>query len=395
MEKLSLQDIPLKGKKVLLRVDFNVPFKDGKISDDTRIKEALATIQHILKEGGSVILMSHLGRPKGKSPELSLAPVAKRLSELLHTPVHFASDSIGPDVEKMAANLKNGEVLLLENLRFYPAEEDPKKDPTFAKKLSALADIYVNDAFGTAHREHSSTATIAQYFPKKAAAGLLMQKEISFLGSLVQNPKRPFYAIIGGAKISTKIGVLESLLSKVDGIFIGGGMAYTFFKAEGIDIGNSICEDDAIETAKKFTAKCTKVKLWLPEDVVIADAFKENAAMRVVSIKEGIPPGWQGMDIGPNTVKEWEKELKNAKTVFWNGPLGVFEFPRFAKGTDEIAKFLSELKATTVVGGGDSVAAVNQLHLSKKFSHVSTGGGASLEFLEMGHLPGIDALSDR
>lgn len=395
MSKLSIQDLPVKNKKVLIRVDFNVPLnKDGTISDDTRIKEALPTIQYVLKEGGSVILMSHLGRPKGKkTAEFSLAPCAKALSKLLHTPVQLATDSIGPDVEKMAKNLKPGEILLLENLRFHEAEEEPEKDPSFAKHLSTLGDIYVNDAFGTAHRAHSSTATIAKYFPNKAAAGFLMQKEISFLGSILTNPKRPFYAILGGAKVSTKMGVIKALLKKVDGLFLGGGMAYTFFKAQGISIGGSIHEDEFLDDAKKFLHD--KDKLHLPVDVVIADAFKEEAHSKTISIKEGIPSGWQGMDVGPLTLKEWEKKLQDAKTVFWNGPLGVFEFPKFAKGTDEMAKFLSKLSATTIVGGGDSVAAINKLRLASKFSHVSTGGGASLEFIENGHLPGIDALSDR
>ena len=298
---------------------------------------------------------------------------------------------------KNGAHLKPGHILLLENLRFYPAEEKPSTDPTFAQKLAALGDIYVNDAFGTAHRSHSSTAIIAQFFPGKAAAGLLLQKEMNFLGSLISAPKRPFYAIIGGAKISTKMGVLKSLLSKVDGIFIGGGMAYTFYKAQGIKIGDSIHEEDQIPTALEFLKECAekKVTLWLPSDTLIADAFSNDAKTQIVSSSQEIPEGWQGMDIGPKTIEEWKKALQGAGTVFWNGPLGVFEFPRFAEGTEAIARTLAALNATTVVGGGDSVAAINKLGLASKFSHVSTGGGASLEFIEYGHLPGIDALSDK
>ena len=398
MQKLRLQDLDLEGKKVLMRVDFNVPLnKDGSISDDTRLRESLPSIQHILKSGGSAILMSHLGRPKnGPDPQLSLAPCAKALSKLLETPVLMANDCIGEKVEKMARELKTGQVLLLENLRFYPAEEKPELDPTFAKKLAHLGDVYVNDAFGTAHRSHSSTAKIAEYFPGKAAAGFLMQKEINFLGGLL-HPKHPFYTIIGGAKISTKMGVLKSLVSKADGIFIGGGMSYTFYKAQGYSIGNSIHEDDQISVAKEFLKNCAekKVSCWLPTDLVIADAFREDAHSKIVQAADGIPQGWQGMDIGPQTIVSWKTALQKAATVFWNGPLGVFEFPKFAKGTDQIAQTLAALKATTVVGGGDSVAAINRLGLASKFTHVSTGGGASLEYIEFGHLPGIDALSDK
>jgi phosphoglycerate kinase len=397
MNKLSLKDLPLKGQRVLMRVDFNVPMeKGGGITDDTRIKETLPSIQYILDQGGSVVLMSHLGRPKGKrDPQFSLTPCAKRLEELLKKPVRFASDCIGAEAEKMAKELKSGEVLLLENLRFYPAEEDPKSDPFFAKQLAALGQVYVNDAFGAAHRAHSSTAVIAQYFPGKAAAGFLMEKEINFLSGILSNAKRPFYALIGGAKISTKMGVLQSLTDKVDAIFIGGGMAYTFLKAQGMTIGDSIVEDDQIPTATAFLQTCQKkgVKVWLPEDIVIANAFKADAQAKIVTAD--IPAGWQGMDIGPKTLQTWKDALKDAATVFWNGPLGVYEFPAFAKGTEGIARLLSTLSATTIVGGGDSVAAINALHLGEKFSHLSTGGGASLEYLEFGKLPGIDALSDR
>jgi phosphoglycerate kinase len=397
-QKLTLQDLSLKNQRALVRVDFNVPLNPaGEIADDTRIKEVLPTIDYIAKAGGKIILMSHLGRPKGKrDPQFSLAVCAKRLSELLGRAVRFAPDCIGPEVEMMAAALQPGELLLLENLRFYAAEEKPLLDPTFAESLAKLGDLFINDAFGAAHREHSSTATIARFFPGKAAAGLLLQKEIAFLGNLAMEPRHPFYALVGGSKISTKMGVLKSLLEKVDGMFVGGGMAYTFFKAQGLSIGDSIFEEAQIEEARAFLQLSTqrKVALHLPVDIVIADRFSNEAEARVVLAKEGIPAGWQGVDIGPKTREAWSAALQNAATIFWNGPFGVFEFPRFAEGTNAIAKTLATLKkATTVVGGGDSVSAVNNLGLAKEFSHVSTGGGASLELIELGHLPGIDSLS--
>lgn len=400
MTKLSIKDLDMQGKRVLMRVDFNVPFdKDGNISDDTRILAALPSIKWVLAHGGSVVLMSHLGRPKGeKRPEFSLKPCADRLNALLSGCVTFAPDCVGSEVEKLAKNLKPGGVLLLENLRYYKAEEKPETDPSFAEKLSKLGDLYVNDAFGTAHRKHSSTATVAEYFPGKAAAGFLMQKEIDFLGkALLDNPKRPFYAIIGGSKVSSKMGVLKSLASKVDGIFIGGGMVFTFFKVQGLNIGNSIHEDDLLEEAKKFLTFCNEkgIKVYLPIDLVIADAFKEDARTKIISVNAGVPDGWQGMDIGPDTIQEWEKVLTGGQTIFWNGPLGVFEMAPFAKQTNALAKVLAGMQATTIVGGGDSVAAINKLHLGEKFTHLSTGGGASLEFIEYGHLPGIDALSDK
>lgn len=399
MEILTLKDIDLKGKKVLLRVDFNVPLNDERqITDDTRIRASLPTIEYILSHGGSIILMSHLGRPKGKKdPAFSLKPCAEHLAKLLNKPVHFAPDCIGKKVQEMVSVLKPGEMLMLENLRFYPAEENPEQDPSFAKNLAALADIYVSDAFGTAHRAHSSTVTIAQYFPDKSVAGLLLEKEIAFLGKHFAQPKHPFYAIIGGAKVSSKLGILHSLLLKADALFIGGGMAYTFFKAQGISIGNSLCEEELVDQAQSFLqqAKKKKISVFFPEDFVIANAFKENATHKIIPIKDGIPQGWQGMDIGPKTIENWTHTLSNAQMIFWNGPLGVFEFPSFSKGTKAIAETLAHLPAITIIGGGDSVAAINQINIADKFSHISTGGGATLEYIENGHLPGIDALSKK
>lgn len=389
MQKLTLKDLSLQGKRVLMRVDFNVPIDKGKISDDSRIRAALPSIEYVLGHGASLILMSHLGRPKGPDKELSLAPCAKRLSELLQKQVQMAPDCVGSEVEKMAKGLHAGEILMLENLRFHTGEEAPDKDPAFAKSLASLGDCYVNDAFGTAHRAHASTAVIAKFFPKTSAMGFLIEKEVNELSPLLANPKRPFYAIIGGAKVSTKIGVIKQLLNKVDALFIGGGMIYTFLKADGIEIGASICEDAA------EVKDIPRDKLRLPKDLVIADRFANDANIKTISLGQNIPPGWQGMDIGPETVHEWSKELGKAATVFWNGPLGVFEMPHFAKGTKGIAERLANSKAKTIVGGGDSVAAIEQMGLQKRFAHLSTGGGASLEFLEFGHLPGIDALSNK
>lgn len=357
---MTVRDLPVQGKRVLVRVDFNVPMENGQITDDSRIKAALPTIEYLLQHGASIVLMSHLGRPEGKyNPALSLAPCAKRLSELLKQPVTMT---------------KGGRIVLLENLRFHKEEEEG--DVAFAKELSSLGSLYVNDAFGTAHRAHASTAVITQFFPGKAAMGLLMEKEINMLTSLLQKPKRPFYAIIGGAKISTKMGVMKKLLELVDGLFIGGAMALPFFQKGGIP-------------------ELQSPKIHLPVDIVIADAFANNANQKIIDPKHGIPDGWQGMGIGPKTVELWSQEFKKASTIFWNGPLSVFEMPNFAAGTQKIALALSEMKATVVVGGGDSIAAIEQMGLSKKFTHLSTGGGASLEFLEFGHLPGIDALSDK
>jgi phosphoglycerate kinase len=392
----SITDLNLRDKNVLVRVDFNVPLNEREeITDDTRIVKALPTIQYILNHGGKVILMSHLGRPDGKkTPKYSLRPCADRLQQLIAAEVLFAPDCIGAETEMMAKSLKNEQVLLLENLRFYAAEEKPSLDLTFAQNLSKLADIYIDDAFGAAHRKHSSITEIVKYFPQKAAMGFLMKEEVSFFSSMLTHPQKPFYALIGGAKISTKMGVLSSLLSKVDAIFIGGGMSYTFFKAQGLSIGNSIFEKDLEKTALDFLDQCQKsnVKVFLPKDIVIADRFDNEANRKIIRANEGIPEGWEGMDIGPETLKEWEEAFASCKTLFWNGPVGVFEFPNFAQGTHKIASIISKLNATTIVGGGDSVAAINQMGLSEKFSHVSTGGGASLEFIELGSLPGISAL---
>lgn len=398
VQKLSLSDLNLNGKKVLMRVDFNVPLdKKGNITDDTRIAASLPSIKYVLERGGALILMSHLGRPKDKRvPEMSLSPCAKRLSELLGIPVAMAPDCVGAETELMVGNLKPGQAILLENLRFHKGEEHPDEDPSFVKSLARLGDVYVNDAFGTAHRAHASTAVIAQYFPGKAAAGFLLEKEIQFLGNALLNPQRPFYAIIGGAKISSKIGVLQALLKKVDGLLIGGGMAYTFYKAQGIPIGNSLHEDDQLDKAKAILQDVPKAKLkfMLPVDNVAADRIDQTAKTEVVRIPPGIPEGFQGVDIGPETIRMFAAELQKAKMILWNGPLGVFEVPAFAKGTLAIAKNLANLDANTIVGGGDSVAAIQMAGLADKFTHLSTGGGASLEYIEFGTLPGIEALSD-
>jgi phosphoglycerate kinase len=396
MSRLSITDLPLKGKKVLIRVDFNVPLdKQGKILDDSRIEASVPTIQYVLEKGGIPILLSHLGRPKNKMQhELSLSPCAKRLAAMLAQPVIMAPDCIGSKVEKLVNNLKSGESLLLENLRFHSAEENPDEDPSFAEQLAKLGDCYINDAFGTAHRKHSSTYTIVEYFPGKAAAGLLMEKEIKYLGEAVLKPRRPFFAIIGGAKISTKIGVIKSLIGKIDALLIGGAMAYTFLKCKGISIGNSSFEPELVDTAKGILQSFEKagVELKLPVDHVIVKEINEKSQVSFVDNSKGIPNGYYGVDIGPNTIKEYSQELKNASTIFWNGPLGIFEISKFAKGTREIAEALAKIKAVKIVGGGDSVAAIKQANLVHHFTHLSTGGGASLEYIEYGTLPGLEAL---
>ncbi len=395
--KLSIRDLSIKDKRVLMRVDFNVPQdKEGNITDDSRIVASLPSIKYVLDHGGSLVLMSHLGRPKDKRvPELSLAPCAKRLSELLQKPVVMAPDCIGEEVKKIVSKLKPGEVVLLENLRFHRGEEHPEEDPAFVKQLAELGDVYVNDAFGTAHRAHASTAEIAKYFPGKAAAGLLLEKEIQFLGSALLNPKKPFYALIGGAKISTKIGVLKALLKKTDALLIGGGMAYTFYRAQGIPIGKSLCEEDLVDQAKEILSEAKKrgVDILLPVDNVVADKIAAGAKTEIIDVQKGIPADMAGVDIGPKTIEKYAAYLKNGATILWNGPLGVFEIPAFAKGTNAIAKVLAQLKAVTIVGGGDSVAALQATGVADKITHISTGGGASLEYIEFGHLPGIDALS--
>jgi phosphoglycerate kinase len=397
LNKLTVEDLSPAGKKVLVRVDFNVPLDANlKITDDTRIRESLKTIQYLSDKGAKVILVSHLGRPKGVDEKLRLKPIAERLTELLKKPVKALTDSVGPEVEKEVAAMKNGDVALLENIRFYPEEE--KNDPAFAKKLAALADLYVNDAFGTAHRAHASTEGVAKFIAQ-SAAGFLMMKEIQYLGGALSSPQRPFVAIVGGSKVSSKIEVIKSLMKVVDILIIGGGMAYTFLKARKLEIGNSIVENDKIDLAKELMMQSidTDVPLLLPIDHVVADKYDAKANIKIVP-RGGIAPGWEGLDAGPNTVEKYATFIRTAKTIFWNGPIGVFEMEPFAKGTLAIAKLMAEASergAITIVGGGDSVAAVTQMGLASKMSHISTGGGASLEFMEGKQLPGIVALSDK
>ncbi len=390
MTKKTVRDIPVQGKRVLVRVDFNVPLENGQVTDDTRIQAALPTIRYLLEQGASVILMSHLGRPMGEvHDELRMDAVARRLSELLGLEVVKLDDCIGPEVEKAAQGLKPGQVLLLENLRFHPEEE--ANDQGFAQKLASLADLYVNDAFGTAHRAHASTAGVPNYLP--AVAGFLMERELQMLGQILADPAHPFVAILGGAKISGKIGVIHSLLSNVDLLLVGGGMANTFLKAQGHEVGLSLVEDDSLGEAREILEGAGD-KLVLPVDVVIADAFSEDANARTVGVDQ-VPSDWRILDIGPRTVGLFEERLSSAATVVWNGPMGVFEFPRFAAGTVALATSLAKTRATTIVGGGDSVAALQQAGLADTITHVSTGGGASLEFLEGKTLPGVAALEDR
>ena len=394
MNKKTDRDIDIKWKKVLVRCDFNVPYDENRvITDNRRIVAALPTIKYLIENNAKVILCSHLGRPKGEvKPEFSLDIVAKELSRLLGQEVTLAKDVVGENAKAKAEALKEGEVMLLENVRFEPGEE--KNDEELSKKFASLAEVYVNDAFGTAHRAHSSTTGVASFLP--AVSGFLIEKELNFMGSALENPERPFMAILGGRKVSDKIGVIEALLEKVDVLMIGGAMAYTFFKAMGYSVGNSICEEDKLDLAKELMekAKSKGVKFMLPIDTKVGKEFSKDTESKTVKFTE-IPDGWEGFDIGAETIALYSEELKNAKTVIWNGPVGLFEFDQFAIGTNSIAKILADLDAVTIVGGGDSAAAVEKAGLAEKFTHISTGGGASLEFLEGKKLPGIEALQDK
>ena len=390
MNKKTVKDIDLKGKRVLMRVDFNVPMQDGKVTDDKRIRASLPTIKYVLDQGASLILMSHLGRPKSASDsEFSLRPVSEVLASLLDIPVKMAPDCVGPEVEKMAKELKPGEVLLLENTRFHEGEE--KNDLELAKQLASLGEIFVNDAFGSAHRAHASTEGVARFLP--AVSGFLMEQELEYLGRAVTNPEHPYIAILGGAKISDKIDVVETLLSKADKLIIGGGMANTFLAAQGLNMQDSLVESTSLETAKAIMAKSGD-KLIVPVDAVIADKFDAEANSQVVDVDK-IPAGWRMLDVGPKTLELYKRALDGAKLIVWNGPVGVFEMPKFALGTFELARMLAESGATTVIGGGDSASAVKKAGVAKQMTHVSTGGGASLEFLEGKELPGVAALMDK
>jgi phosphoglycerate kinase len=388
--KKTVRDIDVKGKRVLVRVDYNVPIKEGKVGDDTRIRAAMPTLNYLLEHGAAVILCSHLGRPKGgPDPKYSLRPVAEYLSQLSGKSVAFAEDCVGPAAEAAAKALKPGGILLLENTRFHPEEE--KNDLELAKQMAALADVYVNDAFGSAHRAHASTEGVARFLP--AVAGFLMEEEIKYLGQAIANPKKPFVAILGGAKISDKIGVIRNLLTKADQVLIGGGMANTFFKAQGYPVADSLVEDEALETARELL-QVGGTRLRLPVDMVVADKFEAEAASKTMPTGP-VPDGWRIMDVGPQTVAAYAKAVANAGTVVWNGPMGVFEFPKFAQGTIGVAKAVAESKAISIIGGGDSVAAVTAAGLADRITHISTGGGASLEMLEGLVLPGLAALQDK
>jgi phosphoglycerate kinase len=390
MNKKTVRDIDLKGKHVLMRVDFNVPMAQGVVTDDKRIRAALPTIQYVLDQGASLILMSHLGRPKGGAdPQFSLKAAAETLGKLLGRPIQMAPDCIGPEVEALAKALKPGEVLMLENVRFHKEEE--KNDPEFARKLASLGDVYVNDAFGSAHRAHASTEGVARYLP--AVSGFLMEKELEYLSRATENPARPYVAILGGAKISDKIAVVENLLNRCDTLIIGGGMANTFLAAKGYNMQESLVEEGSLETARAIMDKAGG-KLSLPVDAVVADKFEADANSQVVDVDK-VPAGWRVLDIGPKSIERFGDVLKDAKLVVWNGPMGVFEFPKFAEGTFAIARLLATTNATTVIGGGDSASAVKKAGVAKQMTHVSTGGGASLEFLEGKQLPGVAALNDK
>ncbi len=391
--KKVITDVDVKGKRVLMRADFNVPLDENrKITDDSRIKAALPTIKYILDNGGKLIIMSHLGRPKGEAlPEFSLTPVAERLSSLLKKTVKKLDDCVGEDVEEAVKEMKSGDVILLENLRFH--KEETKNDPDFAKQLASLGEIFVNDAFGTCHRAHASTEGVTKYLP--SVAGFLVKKEIEYFEKVTKNPEKPFCLLLGGAKVADKIPVIENMLDKVDYILIGGAMAYTFLKSRLKSIGSSKLEEEMIGTVDTIFKKASKknVSIFLPKDHVVAKEINEKAKSKVVG--EDIPDGWIGLDIGPKTIKSFEEILKESKTIVWNGPVGLFEMKQFSKGTSELAKFIARLDATTVIGGGDTAAAVNQLKLGDKMSHMSTGGGASLEYLEGKVLPGVAALNDK
>ncbi|MBP1932617.1 phosphoglycerate kinase [Ammoniphilus resinae] len=393
MPKKTIRDVDVQGKRVFCRVDFNVPMNGQEITDDTRIRAAIPTIQYLVQQGAKVILASHLGRPKGKVvEELRLTPVSTHLSQLLNQEVKQATEVVGDKVTDQVNGLKPGEILLLENVRFEPGEE--KNSPELAKQIAALADMFVNDAFGAAHRAHASTEGIGHYIP--GVAGFLMEKELAFLGDALAKPERPFTAIIGGAKVKDKIGVIESLLEKVDNLIIGGGLANTFIKAQGYDVGASLLEEDKVELAASFIEKAKQrgVNFCIPTDVVVADKFANDAETKVVSVKD-IPAGWQALDIGPETVKADQQVIANSKTVVWNGPMGVFEMETFMKGTEAIAQAMVKVQGTTIIGGGDSVAAVEKAGVAEKMSHISTGGGASLEFMEGKQLPGVTILQDK
>ncbi|WP_150285040.1 phosphoglycerate kinase [Rummeliibacillus sp. TYF-LIM-RU47] len=392
-QKKTMTDVEVQGKRVFVRVDFNVPMEDGKITDETRIKAALPTIQALVEKGAKVILASHLGRPKGEvKDEFRLTAVGERLSELLGKNVQKLDESIGETVEKAVEAMQDGDVILLENVRFHKGEE--KNDPALAESFAKLADVYVNDAFGAAHRAHASTEGIAKYLP--AVSGLLMEKELDVLGKALSNPERPFTAIIGGAKVKDKIGVIENLLEKVNHLIIGGGLSYTFIKAQGYEIGTSLLEEDKIELAKSFIEKAAEkgVKLHMPVDAVVANEFSKDAETKVVDIDQ-IPSDWMGLDIGPKTVEEYADVIKNSKLIMWNGPMGVFEMDKFANGTKGVAKAMAETNGYTIIGGGDSAAAVEKFHVADQMDHISTGGGASLEFMEGKELPGVVALNDK
>jgi len=399
MKKLSLKSLDLKGKKVLMRVDFNVPLdKSGHVTDDTRILSSLPSIRYVLEQGASLILMSHLGRPEGKKDStLSLKPCAERLSKLLGRKVIMASDCIGKDVTDLTKKLKAGDVVLLENLRFHPGEEDPENHPEFVKALSELGNCYVNDAFSSAHRNHASTAAICKWFDGVSAEGFLLSKEVCVLKDLLQNPSRPFHCIIGGAKISTKIGAIKALLGKIDKLYIGGAMAYTFLKALGKNVGNSVVEEKHLSLALELLkdAEKRKITVVLPSDLVVVKDILDPSQSKICKVETGVPEGWEGVDIGPETITLFSKNIAEAKTILWNGPLGVYEVPEFALGTCSIAKAIAKNReATSVVGGGDSIASIHASGVQDQITHLSTGGGAMLEFLEFGTLPGVEALTD-